>query len=247
MLYNLSPRPGQKLISVPSPTSDCLPLFELLCWQGAHGSGCAGLAWSKEGGKSDLEVILMWSSPAHRRREQSRVLGQSFRDAESISGELDGYQGGEGPSTPRVFCVSYFTAHCKMVCSRNSFPVDNEFTREEIIRQLQNWQKWKLNAGEDGHGAFFCTAGGNAVIQLAEDNLAVFTRIQSLHSFHPANPIAKKLPNKSGTGLFTTVMTPLNVMEKLSKQVMLKTVCPSITTILHKWFHHRMESFEGVK
>ena len=160
MWCNLSPRPGQKLISVPSPTSDHLPLFELLCWQGAHGSGCAGLAWSKEGGKSDLEVILMWSSPAHRAGKQSRVLGQSFRDAESISGELDGYQGGEGPSTPRVFCVSYFTAHCKMVCSRNSFPVDNEFTREEIIRQLQNWQKWKLSAGEDGHGAFFCTAVG---------------------------------------------------------------------------------------
>ena len=76
MWCNLSPRPGQKLISVPSPTSDHLPLFELLCWQGAHGSGCAGLAWSKEAGESDLEVILMWFSPAHRAGKQSRVLGQ---------------------------------------------------------------------------------------------------------------------------------------------------------------------------
>ena len=70
--------------------------------------------------------------------------------------------------------------------------------------------------------------------QLAEDNLAIFTKIQSLHSFHPANPIAKKLPNKSCTGLFTTVTTALVVMENLSKQVMLKTVCPSIGTILNK-------------
>lgn len=60
--------------------------------------------------------------------------------------------------------------------------------------------------------------------QFAEDSLAIFIKIQGLHSFHPTNPIARKLPNKLSTGLFTTVMTALVVMEKLNKQVMLKTV-----------------------
>ena len=248
MWCNLSPRPGQKLISVPSPTSGHLPLFELaFIWQGALGSGCVGLAWSKEGGKSDLEVILMWSSPAHRAGNSQECWGSRSGMLRASVGSLMGTKVSRAPAHHECSCLIYFTAHCKMVCSRNSFLVDNEFTQKEIICQLQNWRKWKLSAGEDVHVAFFCAAGGNAVTQLAEEDLAIFTKIQSLHSFHPENPIAKKLPNKSSTGLFTTVMTALVVMEKLSKQAMLKTVCPSIGTILNKWFHRRMESSEGIK
>lgn len=117
-------------MSVPSPTSNHLLLFELLCLTRSSWVCCSGLAPSKEGGKGDLGVLFMCYSLLHRAQTQFRDLGQKFRDAESIHGENDGVQlqlkVTTSPAPCIVFSVSFISQPAsEIVHARNWFLVHN--------------------------------------------------------------------------------------------------------------------------
>ena len=99
-----SPSPKADIYFYTIPTSNHLPLFERLCWQEAHGSGCSGLVLRKKG-KVTLGLYLCGAAQltAHSSEGiQSRSSGTQRTSVGSLIGAQLQLESDKAPSTSHL-------------------------------------------------------------------------------------------------------------------------------------------------
>lgn len=110
-----SPSPKADIYFYTIPTSNHLPLFERLCWQEAHGSGCSGWFCLRKKGNVTLGLYLCGAAQLTGQGTSEGIQSRSSGTRRTSVGSLIGAQlqleVTKPPAHPISFWLIYFTAY----------------------------------------------------------------------------------------------------------------------------------------